>query len=307
MKKYNILWIDDEYEKLSDTMELAEVVHGFQITKCRFAKEGMRIFEQNLEKWSAVILDAKVLMESLDEVADLKGLRYSRDRINELKSKRYVPMFVLTGAPDVISNELFEMMVDKYYTKGDDEEQLFADVKQAADNQIETQIRAKYADALSVFPEIEQELIPILRALEEDDTKNSSTLNNIRKMLEFLASTFYERGITEKKFTGSNLAECSRDLGASDLRDFVPGYIQRSFHLCCDLSNEGSHREKFDQRIKIGEAPYAVKSTIYCLLNILHWCKALPGIENAEELRKVVSQQRAVRRKEDEEKRYKKQ
>lgn len=306
MKKYNILWIDDEYEKLSDTMELAEVVHGFQITKCRFAKEGMKIFEQNLEKWSAVILDAKVLMESLDEVADLKGLRYSRDRINELKSKRYVPMFVLTGAPDVISNELFEMMVDKYYTKGDDEEQLFADLKQAADNQIETQIRAKYADALSVFPEIEQELIPILRALEEDDTKNSSTLNNIRKMLEFLASTFYQRGLIEKQFTGSNLAECSRDLGSSELRDIVPGYIQRSFHLCCDLSNEGSHREKFDQRIKIGEAPYAVKSTIYCLLNILQWCKNVVCLD-AEVLKAYVKEQRVLKRKEDEEKRYKKQ
>lgn len=306
MKKYNILWIDDEYEKLSDTMELAEVLHGFQITKCRFAKEGMRIFEQNLEKWSAVILDAKVLMESLDEVADLKGLRYSRDRINELKSKRYVPMFVLTGAPDVISNELFEMMVDKYYTKGDDEEQLFADVKRAADNQIETQIRAKYADALSVFPEIEQELIQILRALEEDDTKNSSTLNNIRKMLEFLASTFYQRGLIEKQFTGSNLAECSRDLGSSELRDIVPGYIQRSFHLCCDLSNEGSHREKFDQRIKIGEAPYAVKSTIYCLLNILQWCKNVVCLD-AEVLKAYVKEQRVLKRKEDEEKRYKKQ
>lgn len=307
MKKYNVLWIDDDFDSISELLENCELEHGFSITKCRYAVEGIELFEKNIEIWSAVVLDAWGLVDQKQQSLGLEGLRQSRDRILELSSKRKVPVFVFTGQPGLVSDETFKFMVGEYYHKGYDDEKLVEDIKSAADHQIETQIRAKYADALSVFPEIEQELIPILRALEEDDTKNSSTLNNIRKMLEFLASTFYERGLTEKQFTGSNLAECSRDLGASDLRDFVPGYIQRSFHLCCDLSNEGSHREKFDQRIKIGEAPYAVKSTIYCLLNILHWCKALPGIENAEELRKVVSQQRAIRRKEDEEKRYKKQ
>ena len=126
MNKYKILWIDDQYELLSELMERCEVVNGFEITKCRFAKEGMNIFEKRLEEWSAVILDAKVLMESLNEIPNLNGLRFCRDRINELKPRRYVPMFVFTGQPDLISNELFENMVDKYYSKGDDDDQLIA-------------------------------------------------------------------------------------------------------------------------------------------------------------------------------------
>lgn len=57
---YKILWIDDQYEGLSELMERCEVIEGFEITKCRFAVEGMKEYEKHLEQWSAVVLDAKV-------------------------------------------------------------------------------------------------------------------------------------------------------------------------------------------------------------------------------------------------------
>lgn len=63
--KYKVLWIDDEYEKLSVLMEICEKKHGFEIVKTRFAKEGMTLFENYLYEWSAVVLDAKVLELSL--------------------------------------------------------------------------------------------------------------------------------------------------------------------------------------------------------------------------------------------------
>ena len=50
MNKYKILWIDDQYELLSELMERCEVMNGFEITKCRFAKEGMKTFERHLEE-----------------------------------------------------------------------------------------------------------------------------------------------------------------------------------------------------------------------------------------------------------------
>ena len=48
MNKYKILWIDDQYELLSELMERCEVINGFEITKCRFAKEGMKTYEKHL-------------------------------------------------------------------------------------------------------------------------------------------------------------------------------------------------------------------------------------------------------------------
>ena len=205
MNKYKILWIDDQYELLSELMERCEVINGFEITKCRFAKEGMKIFERHLEEWSAVVLDAKVLMESLNEVPNLSGLRYCRDRINELKPRRYVPMFVFTGQPDLISNEMFENMVDKYYSKGDDDDQLIEDIISAADQQEDTQIIHKHQTVFDAWPESKHDLLRILKVLEKEDWQNNSVLNDIRKIMSDVIDKLYVRGLCSVKHDGSNL------------------------------------------------------------------------------------------------------
>ena len=209
MNKYKILWIDDQYELLSELMERCEVMNGFEITKCRFAKEGMITFENHLEEWSAVVLDAKVLMESLNEVPNLSGLRYCRDRINELKPRRYVPMFVFTGQPDLISNEMFENMVDKYYSKGDDDDQLIEDIISAADQQEETQIVHRHQVVFDTWQESRHDLIRILKILENEEWQNNSVLNDVRKIMNDVMTRLYERGFCSIKHDGSNLAECS--------------------------------------------------------------------------------------------------
>lgn len=277
MNKYKILWIDDQYELLSELMERCEVVNGFEITKCRFAKEGMKTFERHLEEWSAVVLDAKVLMESLDEVPNLNGLRYCRDRINELKSRRYVPMFVFTGQPDLISNELFEDMVDKYYSKGDDDDQLIEDIISAADQQEETQIVHKHQTVFEAWPESKHDLLRILKVLEKEDWQNNSVLNDIRKIMSDVVSRLYERGFCTVKHDGSNLAPCSKMLGQPFMEKIIPIYVQRAIHSCVAITNPGSHRSETDDDVKKNRAPYLIRSLIYNMLDILFWCKDLPS------------------------------
>ena len=276
MNKYKILWIDDQYELLSELMERCEVVKGFEITKCRFAKEGMKIFESHLEEWSAIVLDAKVLMESLNEVPNLSGLRYCRDRINELKTRHYVPMFVFTGQPDLISNELFENMVDKYYSKGDDDDQLIEDIISAADQQEDTQIIHKHQTVFDTWPESKHDLLRILKVLEKEDWQNNSVLNDVRKIMNDVMTRLYERGICSVKHNGSNLSECSVAIGKRYMEDLVPIYIQRAIHSCVDITNSGSHRLETDFDVKNNKAPYLVRSLIYNMLDILYWCKDLP-------------------------------
>ena len=276
MNKYKILWIDDQYELLSELMERCEVVNGFEITKCRFAKEGMKKFESHLEEWSAVVLDAKVLMESLNEVPNLTGLRYCRDRINELKPRRYVPMFVFTGQPDLISNELFENMVDKFYSKGDDDDQLIEDIVSAADQQEETQIIHKHQVVFDTWPESKHELLRILKALEKEDWQNNSILNDIRKIMNDVMFRLYERGICTVMHDGSNLNACSKMLGEPFMEQIIPVYIQRAIHTCVAVTNPGSHRSKTDSDVRNNKAPYLIRSLIYNMLDILFWCKCLP-------------------------------
>ena len=288
MNKYKILWIDDQYELLSELMERCEVMNGFEITKCRFAKEGMKTFEKHLEEWSAVVLDAKVLMESLNEVPNLSGLRYCRDRINELKPRRYVPMFVFTGQPDLISNEMFENMVDKYYSKGDDDDQLIEDIISAADQQEETQIIHKHQTVFDAWPESKHDLLRILKVLENEDWQNNSVLNDIRKIMSDVMNKLYVRGFCSVKHDGSNFGACSRVLGERYMEEIIPVYVQRCIHSLVDVTNPGSHRTKIDSDVASGKAPYLIRTLIYEMLNVLCWGKVLNAIDDPEKVKRAI-------------------
>lgn len=280
MNKYKILWIDDQYELLSELMERCKLMNGFEITKCRFAKEGMAIFERHLEEWSAVILDAKVLMESMNEIANLQGLCYCRDRINELKTKRYVPMFVFTGQPDLISSEVFKDMVPKYYSKGDDDDQLIEDIKSEADQLEETRIIHKHQTVFDVWPNSKHDLLRILKVLEDEDWQNNSVLNDIRKIMDDVMIRLYEKGFCTVRHNGSNLNECSRALCQVYMEQIIPIYVQRSIHSLVAVTNPGSHRSKTDSDVASGYSPYLIRSLIYEMLNVLCWCKNFIHIDS---------------------------
>lgn len=288
MNKYKILWIDDQYELLSELMERCEVINGFEITKCRFAKEGMKKFERHLEEWSAVVLDAKVLMESLNEVPNLSGLRYCRDRINELKPRRFVPMFVFTGQPDLISNEMFENMVDKYYSKGDDDDQLIEDIITAADQQEETQIIHKHQTVFDAWPESKHDLLRILKVLEKEDWQNNSVLNDIRKIMSDVMDKLYDRGFCSVKHDGSNLGACSYVLGQRYMEEIIPVHVQRCIHSLVDVTNPGSHRTSIDSDVASGKTPYLIRTLIYEMLNVLCWGKVLNVIDDPDTVKKAI-------------------
>ena len=92
------------------------------------------------------------------------------------------------------------------------------------------------------------------------------------------------------KFNGSNLRECSIELGKKGW--IVPYHVQRCFHSCVDIANNGNHHiptEETENSFKIRssnplyvhkqienlQAPYLNKALVYDLLNILHWCSTI--------------------------------
>ena len=85
MKDYQVLWIEDQPEAQPGFMDQAEL-QGIYLHNYRTSREGISELEQNLQKYDAVILDAKVYDESENEVPSTIGLRNARDRIIELSS-----------------------------------------------------------------------------------------------------------------------------------------------------------------------------------------------------------------------------
>lgn len=289
MSKYKILWIDDKWEELISFKEVCELpVNGLEVETAANAEDGMRLFEAKLEEWSGVVVDAKLPKDG-NSIDKLDGLTYCLDRINKLASSREVPYYIFTGQPDTASGTAFaEQYEGRHYEKDKDESRLITDIKNIAEMLPETQIIHKHQVVFDNWPESKHELLRILKVIKNEDWQNNSVLNDIRKVMDDVMFRLYNCGYCIVKHTGSNLGECSKMLGSGYMREFIPGYIQRSIHTCVEVTNTGSHRMDTDSFVRFGEAPYLLRSLTYDMLNVLHWCKDLPSKEDRESTLKRV-------------------
>lgn len=278
MSKYKILWIDDKWEEMSSFKELCEhPKNGFEVVTCTNSEEGMELFEKLLEEWSGVILDAKVFKGKDSKVDTLSGLWPSINTINKLSYRREVPYYIFTGQPDTKSGSSFaEEHKEHYYEKEVDDDKLIEDIKKNAESLHETQIIHKHQIVFDIWPESKHDLLRILKALDNEEWKNNSLLNDIRKIMSDVMNRFYECGILSLKHDSSNLAACSIQVGQRYMERLIPVYVQRAIHTCVEITNPGSHRSTTDSVVINGEAPYLIRSLIYNMLDILFWAKDLP-------------------------------
>lgn len=273
MRKYRVIWIDDEWDEQIPFIDWCKNTHGIEIIPFKTSKDGMIALESNINSWDAVILDVEVYNETENEVPCLKGFQNSIMKISSLENRRKMPYFISTGKDAIKSNELFLSQYDKVYIKGDDDDKLIEQLKNKADAQLETQIRHKYKDLFSWLP-LSEELLKILMYIESDSINNAACFNDVRKMLEWVRNLCVERGILPDSI--KELNKFSKFLCDEKMKDDVPVYIQRSLHSCIVVSQEGSHRLTIDKAMKNGETPYLLRSTVFELLNVLYWCKSLP-------------------------------
>lgn len=288
MSNYRVVWIDDEWDEQLDFIKWCKSVHDIEIVAFKTSKEGMVAFESSLHSWDAVLLDVEVYNESENEVASAKGFQSSITKISSLEHRRTVPYFISTGKDAIKNNHVFLAQYDRVYIKGDDDEELIADLKAQADAQVETQIRYRYNDLFSWLP-IPDELLNILMYIESNRPQNVDCLNAVRKMLEWVRNLCIERGLLPDSVTELNMF--SRLLCDKSMKKGVPIYVQRSLHSCVTVSQEGSHLLSIDKAMKGGEAPYLLRSTVFELLNVLYWCKSLPNdADSIEAMRnKIIS------------------
>lgn len=274
--KYNILWIDDEWESMTSFKTYCLLQYQMVLHPFKTQKEGLDEYARNPSFWDAAILDAKVLDEDLHEAPTVSNLQKAVLRIEkEFKNLQY---FISTGQPDLLSDAMFKAIFPAYYEKATDDEKLCNDIIRAIKESPVRRIKEKYSDIFSwIEPPIYEEMLSILQIVENGEKTNADIFNKVRKILDWIMRELNKYGILTVYFNGSNLSECSRFLGSKDMQDYIPQYIQRQIHSCTDIANDGSHRRKSDEDVKMGEAPYLIRSTVFELLNILVWMHQLPS------------------------------
>lgn len=290
-KRYNIIWIDDKCEELSGFVDEA-YYEGIDIKPFQYGLDAINELEKNPSKYDGIILDVKCWYDR-DEVDSVQGFYDIRDEINKRFTGKdiYFPLFVYSGQPDYISNASFKEYLrgERLYVKfnKNDEEDLYVDIKKAADQRLDTQIRHKYLSELNC-DDIVDELVDIMKYSENGVTNDELFFPKVRYVIHWLMDRLNEYGILAIKHNNANINACSVFLGKPALEKYIPVHVRRSMHSCVEICNNGSHRIEIFNSVKSGEAPYLIRSVSFELLNILKWYSLLPqSSEQIDAIRKV--------------------
>lgn len=293
-KFYYVIWIDDLC-KVRSGLILNAKQNDIVVTPFELAIDGLQELEANPSKYDGVILDVKCLYASHDEVDSSASFYKTRKELHRIATSKgiEIPCFVYSGQPDYTSNAEFENYLngEKLYIKGSDDRILLEDIKKKADERLATQIRHKYLDSLKrrLPDNINMEITDILSYVENSVSDKPDVFPKMRTVINWLMDRLNEYGLLGVKHNGANINECSVFLGRKELSVFVPIHIQRSFHSCVTVCNNGSHRIEVFNAVQNGEAPFLVRSTIFELMNILGWYCGLPeDSETIERMRSVV-------------------
>ena len=269
--KYKILWIDDEWDKMTTFQLECKELHGLYLEPYRTRKEGMEAFERNIDDWDAVLLDAKMFDENDNETASLAGLGKAKQRLDELSIRRAIPYFISTGQPDLISDKNFKDLFGDYYIKGNDDVKLIEDILKAINNSDSQQIKTLYKDVFSgldkigvrnyVEPILMDILLPLHYPAKEPNFKPVYHYNQLRQLLEYLFRACNMVGLVPNQCITDgrvNLNQCSLYLAGKDAEKsgvrygekgerIVPGYIESIIRAILEFGNIHSHTVELEE------------------------------------------------------------
>ena len=277
MDKIKVLWMNNGEDGLQQYVELAKD-YDLEITTCKCMIDFRHTFNDKYTRWDAVMINHKV-KESPDLEAKFAGL-YSA--IDLVKNKK--PFFVVTLSD--IRNKAALMGVltsnERYYNISNSSQELFNAIRIKVNNSPHNFVINKYSDVCRFCNH--PSLISLLKKLEfgEDALQADEQIpNTCRSILEWLEQSlvFKKYGLSYKII--SNKIETKKkeemELYKTDksFKLTIPPHLARSFHFCCEVTNEGSHEILSKKLIREGKAPYLNKSLIFNLLNVLKWCAEL--------------------------------
>ena len=263
--KYEVIWIDDEWEKMDAFKEECEVIHQIYLHPFSTQKAGMDEFDKNPKKWDAIILDAKLEKDGVG----VTGLREAVTHINQVSLSHKIPYFISTGQPDLMGNETFEQAFGKYYIKERDDQKLIEDIKLAAGKSSRFQAKTIYLDAIEQLQSFDdawccEKILDILEAMHFPE-KNIDPLlyyNPLRQTLEYIFRKASKAGIIPDEFIGKekddvNLNQCVQFLSGGNAdwigirfggakESVVPVHIKNMMFQILNLGNINSHSRTLD-------------------------------------------------------------
>lgn len=323
--RYDVIWIDDEWDKMTQFKEECEVIHHIFLHPFRTQKAGMDALDRSLKKWDAILLDAKMFdLSEENETATTVGLSKAIKHINQLSLRRSLPYFISTGQPDLMKDETFKNWVGKYYIKGRDDLQLIDDIKKAVGESTRFQVKTFYPEAIEQLSKLNEDakehILDILETMHfpesHPDFNPVLYYNKLRQILEWNFREANKFAIIPDECIENgnvNLNQCSCYLSGKDAvkigvrygekRDgdfdrIVPLYIENMMFMILNIGNINSHStvlNKKDQQAlgelfnsTVNNSRYLIFSLALQMCEITMWLnKYIDNHKNIDENRKM--------------------
>ena len=303
---FQVLWVEDNQSIITPLQERAMNEQNILLHDVTCWDDAMKEL-RDYEKWDGIILDAKC---KFHKNSDDTATEFLREALKDLavlaKYKgRYIPWYVFTGCTkeevyDLINDDRLEWdngWTKKYYSKGEDDEELLKRVKRGAQTRHLNIIKAKYQDVLDALrecnlEEVEKEVENSLLALflsqyeltECDDTKFKGLLAHIRIILEDICKSMGKKEILPTWITRVDLTASSKLLCGTSTKEYrIKGPILPKV-LCTLMKNmvqsipEPLHgkneiSEKIKEHIKATgkKRPYLLDVYTFAICDIILW------------------------------------
>ncbi len=213
-----VLWVEDDPQVIASYPLEAEN-EGLQLVSFPCWDEAKKALENEYDRWSAIILDAKCKFHC--ESAD-NAIIFLREALKDIsviakEKKRVIPWFILSGGAeteisDSINEERLKWDEDwtrssnkKYYSKNTDREILFQRIRVKANISPRLQIQELYKNVFNAMKEcginddanhdLEDLLIPIHFPDAETSQRYNENYVKARKVLEYIMRSMSQWGI----------------------------------------------------------------------------------------------------------------
>ena len=293
-KDYNVIWIDDEWDKMTEFKDECEDLH-IHLQPYSYQKAAMEELDKHPNSWDAVLLDGEIKDKSEHEEPSTKGLLKALMYLAE--KHKQIPRFISTGKDKVKDNEMLKD--ERIYIKDIDDEKLFDDIRNTIDNIERFKVKLLYKDVIEILGNINKDvcesIISIFEKMHNPDSDISfdSKLyyNQIRQALECVYIVANKNGvIPDECFSGGrpNIDQCYRYLVGDPAfhagvrygqqGDYiVPEYIGAMMAMIKNIGNEFSHP---NENNKTHYLLYSLSLNLYEIGNwMFHYIKEHPNRE----------------------------
>lgn len=310
---YKVLWIDDQYKDAEMIQFAIEADNeGLILEGYPSFEEGFEALERNLENFDVILLDGLFFEKKGQEAGteDESGIGLAIAKINELKNKKVFPWFVLSGKDKFTKGENSLLKANKALcldkTNPSDVVRLFDEMKSAASQQPDAQLKHKYRDLTDLctdnllgsaqFPR----LFTLIRHIEnlEKLSNTEDMLNPIRKIIERMFTRMSEMGIIPEAITankgwinGSSLFLSNKHSDYEHVCEFIQPVVGENFFRLLNITHDASHVDGnlklwVDQYLISAKSDYLYKSCVFLLFDLLLWFKDFITTNNDIEVNK---------------------